>query len=112
MAKYLDSNKIDDLCNEIGQDNLPTLLAIFLGELNEYQVEILDGQDGLEARLGDISHTLKSSAASFGADNLCQIATGIDAQFKAGRRINTSENRESMISSLEKTIRAYDALFD
>ncbi|GLO61419.1 phosphorelay protein LuxU [Vibrio sp. MACH09] len=112
MTKYLNETKIDDLCNEIGQETFPVLLDIFLGELNEYQVELAEDKSELEVRLGDISHALKSSAASFGAENLCQIATGIDAQVKAGRKINTSENRQSMMSSLEKTISAYDSLFD
>ncbi|WCE28751.1 Hpt domain-containing protein [Vibrio sp. SCSIO 43137] len=112
MAEYLNANKIDDLSNEIGQDNLPVLLDIFLGELNGYQTELSSDRDGLETRLGDISHALKSSAASFGAENLCQVATNIDAQVKAGEKINTLENRESILSSIEKTIRAYDGLFD
>lgn len=112
MTRYLNPNKIDDLCSEIGQDNLPVLLDIFLGELNGYQEELTSDEEELETRLGDISHALKSSAASFGAENLCQVATGIDAQVKAGRKINTQVNRESIVTSLEETINAYDSLFD
>ena len=112
MVTYINPNKIDDLCNEIGSDNLPILLDIFLGELNEYQAELTVVDETSELRLGDISHALKSSAASFGAENLCQIATGIDAQVKSGCKINTVENRESILSSLEKTIRAYGSLMD
>ncbi|MFA0231398.1 Hpt domain-containing protein, partial [Vibrio sp. 10N.261.45.A7] len=32
--------------------------------------------------LADISHALKSSAASFGADSLCSFAIGLDAKVK------------------------------
>jgi len=110
VTTYLNANKIDDLCNEIGQDNLPFLLDIFLGELNEYQVALLEGGDDLERQLSDISHALKSSAASFGADELCKTAKHIDASAKAGLQVSTIENKNSMLLSIQGTIKAYGSL--
>ncbi|MDB1123457.1 Hpt domain-containing protein [Vibrio algarum] len=110
MTIYLNTAKIDDLCNEIGQENLPILLDIFLGELNDYQVTLMENNEDLERLLSDISHALKSSAASFGADDLCKKAQCIDASAKAGENISTVENRESMLLSIRATIEAYDLL--
>lgn len=111
MATYLNSEKLDELSYEIGQENLPVLLDIFIGELNSYHLLLCENNEDLERHLGEISHALKSSAASFGADELCQLATGIDAYVKAGHLLTVSEHRDSMISSIEKTIAVYGSLF-
>lgn len=110
MTTYLNTDKIDDLCNEIGQENLPVLLDIFLGELNEYQVAITESGDDLERQLGEISHALKSSAASFGADELCKTAQYIDASVKAGQQVSTIENKSSMLANIQATIDAYGSI--
>jgi two-component system phosphorelay protein LuxU len=110
VTTYLNSSKIDDLCNEIGQENLPVLLDIFLGELNEYQTTLLENSDELERQIGEISHALKSSAASFGADNLCYTAKSIDARVKAGQVVSTPETRESMLESIRATIDAFGSI--
>ncbi len=111
MSVYLNQSRIEVLEYEIGQGNLPLLLNIFLGELNEYQEVISAPDPEIEAELGSISHALKSSAASFGADTLCLMATELDAQVKKGALINTAENRQAMLRCLEKTILAYQSLF-
>lgn len=110
MTTYLNSQKIEQLFNEIGQENLPALLDIFLAELSEYQQTLNDDSDALEQNLGNISHALKSSAASFGADNLCQVAKHIDAKVKAGERVSNRENRDSILNSIQGTIDAYGSL--
>ncbi len=109
MIAYLNLDKMNELCNEVGQDNLPILLNIFLVELNKYQ-EILTSEDeDLEHHLGNISHALKSSAASFGADNLCQIALRIDENLKANERVPLLEVQEVMLESLQATIDIYQS---
>ena len=69
--KVLNQQKVDELAGEIGQENVPVLLEIFLGELKGYyeHLEINKASD-TSKYLADISHALKSSAASFGADSL------------------------------------------
>lgn len=107
---YLNLSKVDDLCNEIGRENLPVLLEIFLSELDGYN-SVLSGElKELQSPLGEISHALKSSAASFGADNLCEVAKCLDARVKAGEVINTPEYRETIVDSIQHTIREYQSL--
>jgi two-component system phosphorelay protein LuxU len=107
---YLNINKVDDLCNEIGRENLPVLLEIFLSELDGYNAVLSGELAELQSPLSDISHALKSSAASFGADNLCEVAKSLDARVKAGEVINTAEYRETIVASIQQTIREYQSL--
>ncbi len=107
---YLNLNKINELCNEIGGENLPVLLEIFLAELKEYQSLLTKESEELEYQLSNISHALKSSAASFGADDLCQLALDIDDKLKAGRLMSVPEAREAMILSIQATIDIYSTL--
>ncbi|MDW1810739.1 Hpt domain-containing protein, partial [Vibrio sp. Vb2362] len=74
-VNVLNQQKIDELSMEIGSDNVPVLFDIFLGEMDTY-IENLSQLQGAErlAYSKEISHALKSSAASFGADRLCELA--------------------------------------
>ncbi len=107
---YLNSNKIDELCNEVGEENLPVLLEIFLTELYEYQEILTKESEDLEYHLSNISHALKSSAASFGADDLCQFALGIDKKLKASKPMPLLEVRDAMLLNLQATIDIYSTL--
>jgi len=73
MTKVLNQQKVDELAGEIGQENVPVLLEIFLGELKGYyeHLEINKASD-TSKYLADISHALKSSAASL-AQILCVV---------------------------------------
>ena len=81
--ELLNPQKMAQLSREIGAENIPILLDIFLNELHTYQVtlELYQGQERLDYLL-EISHALKSSAASFAADKLCSVAEKIDAYGK------------------------------
>ena len=71
MTKVLNQQKVDELAGEIGQENVPVLLEIFLGELKGYYEHLeINKESDTSKYLADISHALKSSAASFGADSL------------------------------------------
>lgn len=78
-VNVLNQQKIDELSMEIGSDNVPVLFDIFLGEMDTY-IENLSQLQRAErlAYSKEISHALKSSAASFGADRLCELAMSID----------------------------------
>ncbi|MFI3275017.1 quorum-sensing phosphorelay protein LuxU [Vibrio sp.] len=83
MMKVLNQQKVDELAGEIGQENVPVLLEIFLGELKGYYEHLeLNKDTDTSKYLADISHALKSSAASFGADSLCNFAISLDAKVK------------------------------
>jgi|GEM_PF-736945 len=110
MKKIINTEKIDELSRDIGEENLPMLFHIFIGELIDYAEALVENRlekDAAEEQLKSISHSLKSSAASFGAERLCDFATSLDASYKTGETINTPENRQTMISYLKSTREEY-----
>ncbi|MCK6262155.1 Hpt domain-containing protein [Vibrio sp. ZSDE26] len=107
----LNKEKIERLSNEIGADNLPVLLDIFLSELSLYKKTLLEDETvDKEKYLREISHALKSSAASFGADRLCHVSIDMDARIKAGEALNPVADLEKMVQHLEETRETYQAL--
>ena len=106
--ELLNQQKIAALGNEIGDDNVPMLLEIFLSELASYLKVLGDTsfQDKLSYLKG-ISHALKSSAASFGADALCELAVAIDAKVKQGIALQQQIDVVAMIELLQRTQQAY-----
>lgn len=109
--EVLNQQKIERLSGEIGQENVPVLLDIFLGELNTY-LESLNSSQTLDKGqyLKEISHALKSSAASFGADKLCAYAAEVDAAAKAGQSQIEATYAASMVELLETTKMRYQQL--
>ncbi len=110
MSGYLNSAKLDELCAEIGRENLPMLLDIFLGELKRYHIVLSGDVKQLHSPLKEICHMLKSNAASFGADHLCELANKLDAKARAGEPINTLEYRDLILFSIDQTTRQYQSL--
>ncbi|MDK9736679.1 Hpt domain-containing protein [Vibrio sp. D404a] len=108
--KILNQQKVDELASEIGQENVPVLLEIFLGELKGYH-EHLEQSNAVDSTkyLADISHALKSSAASFGADSLCNFAIGLDAKVKQSKPI-TDDDYQDMKALLVTTYGEYQQL--
>ncbi|MEZ8102256.1 quorum-sensing phosphorelay protein LuxU [Vibrio bivalvicida] len=109
----LDQSKIDRLANEIGEENVPVLLEIFLGELQMY-INKLSQIDGAEQEqyLKEISHALKSSAASFGAEALRAYSVEVDSCAKLGVALDSESNKQQMLSLLGETQQRYQQLFD
>ncbi|MDF2153874.1 quorum-sensing phosphorelay protein LuxU [Vibrio sp. CAU 1672] len=104
----LNESKITELAEEIGVDNVPVLLGIFLGEMDTYIDTLAElPVERQEAYLKEISHALKSSAASFGADCLCDLALTIDKQVKAGQLTTVSDYAAQMQLVLETTRERY-----
>ncbi|MCF8779107.1 Hpt domain-containing protein [Vibrio sp. IRLE0018] len=106
--ELLNQKKIASLSEEIGQENVPMLLEIFLGELESYLKVLCDAtySDKL-SYLKEISHALKSSAASFGADSLCAYAVEIDARAKQNDDFEEMVDVVAMIDHLHNTRHAY-----
>ncbi|MGR5324373.1 quorum-sensing phosphorelay protein LuxU [Vibrio alfacsensis] len=104
----LNQQKIDELAAEIGRDNVPVLLEIFLGEMDSYIVHLSQNHHTEQlVYLKEISHALKSSAASFGADRLCALATDIDKKAKADELGEDCEEIAMMLDLLRVTRDAY-----
>ncbi|HDM8054400.1 quorum-sensing phosphorelay protein LuxU [Vibrio harveyi] len=104
----LNQQKIEELSAEIGSDNVPVLLDIFLGEMDTYITRLSDlkGNEQL-IYLKEISHALKSSAASFGADRLCDLAIAIDRKAKSNQLAEQGEDATEMLALLDITRDAY-----
>ncbi|USD66112.1 Hpt domain-containing protein [Vibrio sp. SCSIO 43136] len=110
MTRVVNTDRISELANDIGEENLPMLFNIFIGELMDYAEALANApseQLQAEDQLKSISHSLKSSAASFGAEQLCDFATNLDARYKTGEVISTNENRQTMIEYLNTTREEY-----
>lgn len=106
----LNKNKIEALASEIGQENVPVLLGIFLSELASYEETLrAQGQDDSDY-LKEVSHALKSSAASFGADKLCAKAIEIDSMFKLGLETDVLAEQNDLQQLLKATRERYERL--
>ncbi|AIW14704.1 Hpt domain-containing protein [Vibrio europaeus] len=109
----LDQSKIDRLASEIGAENVPVLLEIFLNELQMYidKLSQIEGQEQ-EQYLKEISHALKSSAASFGAEALRAYSAEVDSSAKSGTSLESESNKQQMLSLLSETQQRYQQLFN
>ncbi|NOH95411.1 quorum-sensing phosphorelay protein LuxU [Vibrio sp. 99-70-13A1] len=106
----LNQNKINELAGEIGEENVPVLLDIFLGELSGYNEQLSSGQlEDTNQYLAEISHALKSSAASFGADQLCELAVSFDSRVKQ-KVLLTDIDSSEMQNLLKQTFVEYQNL--
>ena len=106
----LNQAKIDRLGNEIGHENVPVLLGIFLGEIAEYIEELTNEQGNKGTYLKEISHALKSSAASFGAEAVCALAIEFNAAGKAGESLDSVFYQQQMLALLSETQQRYKSL--
>lgn len=101
---------IEQLTQEIGTDNVPMLFGIFTNELKDYLATFEQSdEDELYEHLKEISHALKSSAASFGADALCSLAIDIDARVKAGEITDCVSEAYGLAKVIDDTYHAYEA---
>ncbi|CAK4068926.1 Phosphorelay protein LuxU [Vibrio sp. 16] len=111
IMDVLNKEKIERLASEIGADNVPILLDIFLGELAQYKSKLTDDASlDVVSYLKEISHALKSSAASFGAEVLCAYAIELDSMAKAGQSFDPNSSRDKMIDLLSETESHYQRL--
>ncbi|NLS13918.1 Hpt domain-containing protein [Vibrio sp. SM6] len=107
--EILNVEKVTALAHDIGEQHMPTLLTIFVRELEEYSEQLQENRDDDQYMI-TISHALKSSAGSFGADALCTLAQQIDAAAKQGDRAQVQHAQVAMIATLNETLMAYQRL--
>ena len=110
--EIINQKQVDRLAAEIGKENVPVLLEIFLNELAGYESTLLslEGQEQ-HAYLTEVSHALKSSAASFGADALCNYSILLDKNAKLGEKLSSPSCKKEMLDLLKKTYSIYQNLF-
>jgi two-component system phosphorelay protein LuxU len=104
----MNQDRVEQLTNEIGESNIPILLGIFTGELVTYQSQLSEGtlSDKMEL-LAEICHALKSSADSFGAESLCQLAIEVDAKSKQNTLIEDQALIDQTLELLANTHSTY-----
>lgn len=96
---------IEQLASEVGSENIPMLLNIFIEELKQYS-DVIDSNTAYEQRkleCAEICHALKSNAASFGAVALCNHANCLDQEFKQGSAISDDEQFSHLQVLIRKT---------
>ncbi len=106
----INQHQVERLKQEIGADNLPILLDIFLSELKQYAEKLSQPNGDQDVYLKEISHALKSSAASFGAEALCNLAIDYDGAAKSGLALTSPECKQQMMYLLEQTHHQYEVL--
>ena len=110
--EIINHKQVERLAAEIGRENVPVLLEIFLSEIAGYTSMLLplEGQEQHDY-LTEVSHALKSSAASFGADALCEYSVVLDQTAKSGKQLTSPSYKKEMVDLLNKTYSIYQDLF-
>ncbi|MGF1723328.1 Hpt domain-containing protein [Photobacterium nomapromontoriensis] len=83
MATIINAETIKRMADEVGHETLLLLLNVFSDELEQYQHQ-LSAQPTM-SQMGEISHSIKSSAASFGADDLASMAQECEFRVRQGQ---------------------------
>ncbi|KLV10752.1 MULTISPECIES: Hpt domain-containing protein [Photobacterium] len=83
MTSIINADTIKRMADEVGHDTLQLLLNVFSDELDQYFRQ-LSSQPTI-SQVREISHAIKSSAASFGADELAVMAQECESRVKQGQ---------------------------
>ena len=108
MSQYINQIALNQLVQEVGGENVPFLFGIFCDELDEL-IDTLIAQPEIE-KIREISHCLKSSAGSFGADKLAMMAIHIEEKAKAEQKEWVERNISEFVNIARGTELAYREL--
>jgi PAS domain S-box-containing protein len=109
-SQALDTTVFDQLARDTSEEILPLMLEAFCRETRGRIENLgqLDKGDALDAdQLQREAHTLKSTAATFGATELNRIARDVEAACRDGR---LDEAREMLAALIDSSERAIDAV--
>jgi two-component system phosphorelay protein LuxU len=115
MTVIINQEKISALATEVGEENIPVLLDIFLNELSSYIDMLSDQGVQIQIRteqLKEICHALKSSAASFGADRLCALAIELDSRGKSGLLTAGEQDIQDLVHLIDITYTSYSTMME
>ncbi len=101
MRQYINQETVNQLIQEVGGENASFLFGIFCDELLEFTSSF--SIESEVARIKEISHCLKSSAGSFGADKLAMFAVEIEEKAKAEQLDWVKRNITEFINIARKT---------
>ncbi|BAX53660.1 TPA: Hpt domain-containing protein [Photobacterium damselae] len=83
MTIKVNVETVKRLADEVGEDTVSLLFNVFSDELEQYLVKLL--AEPSVSDIGEISHSIKSSAASFGADDLALLAQECESRVRQGQ---------------------------
>ncbi len=96
------------LAVEVGEDMIASLLVVFSDELNRYIDEL--SKTPSITLIRNISHSVKSSAASFGADELAEFARECESRVKLGQENWVASELPRFLTLLKATANEYKDL--
>lgn len=99
MALTVNNETLRRLAFEVGEETVFLLLTVFSEELKEYFDQLSDSPTTLQIR--EISHAIKSSAASFGADELAELARECESRVKLGQEAWVQEQLPRLTNILQ-----------
>ncbi|WP_413111270.1 Hpt domain-containing protein [Thaumasiovibrio sp. DFM-14] len=104
----INTDTIRRLAVEVGEDTVGLLLTVFSDELQQYHDTLSDSPSLSQIR--EISHSLKSSASSFGADRLADLAQECESRVKQGQDSWVFEHLDTFKETVRHTADRYRAL--
>ncbi|MFD2177323.1 Hpt domain-containing protein [Veronia pacifica] len=108
MGTTINRETLRRLAAEVGEETVTVLLNVFSDELNRYQSQLSHEPSVSDVR--DISHAIKSSAASFGADDLAEFAQECESRVKLGQDVWVRDHLPELTSMLKGAATEYRAL--
>ncbi|OCH15482.1 MULTISPECIES: Hpt domain-containing protein [unclassified Aliivibrio] len=108
MSQYINQIAVNQLVQEVGDENVPFLFGIFCDELDEF-IDTLSTHPEID-KVREISHCLKSSAGSFGADKLATMAINIEEKAKLLQQEWVERNISEFVNIARGTELAYRKL--
>lgn len=105
MSQYINQIAVNQLMQEVGDENVPFLFGIFCDELDDF-IGTLTTHPEIE-KVREISHCLKSSAGSFGADKLASMAINIEEKAKNKQKDWVERNISEFVNIARGTELAY-----
>ena len=108
MATAINAETIKRLADEVGQETVSLLFNVFSDELHQYLHQLSD-QPSVN-QVGEISHAIKSSAASFGADELAAMAQECESRVKQGQKEWMNDHLPEFRQMVQGMAQEYKAL--
>ena len=105
MSQYINQIAVNQLMQEVGDENVPFLFGIFCDELDDF-ISTLTTHPEIE-KVREISHCLKSSAGSFGAEKLANMAIHIEEKAKDKQKDWVERNISEFVNIARGTELAY-----
>ncbi len=108
MVSTANHETLRGLAVEVGEDMVASLLLVFSDELNRYVDELSKTPTATQIR--NISHSVKSSAASFGAEELAELARECESRVKLGQENWVADALPRFLILLKATANEYKEL--